>query len=107
MNPESSTLHPLQAPAVFRALHDLVLVHLCDYNFDTAGPALARLWAEVEEEQLLTDEGHAVGSMPVEGLWLCDVSCTLRICTACACVEPGLDCASWPSVQSAPWCTCT
>lgn len=58
----------MQVPALWRALHDLVLVHLTDYCFEKAGPALARLWEELQEEQLATDvDGTAACMLPLEG----------------------------------------
>ncbi|KAJ9531030.1 hypothetical protein QJQ45_000962 [Haematococcus lacustris] len=42
----------LQAPALWRALHDLVIVHTASYAARQPGPALGQLWTCIAEEQV-------------------------------------------------------
>jgi len=55
----------LQAPILWRALHDLVILCVLDFPTQHAGSGLAGLWQSIADEQLLTDEEE--GGMPAEG----------------------------------------
>lgn len=58
----------MQVPALWRALHDLVLVHNCGYATDHPQAALQSLWIAVEEEQLLSDDAEPCSSGIQQGL---------------------------------------